>query len=64
MGVWKRSDGDYALINMATKKQFNTTRKRIDLMLKCILSQLLIARNVSVDIKYVAPDSNGFVCNS
>ena len=50
--AWDRSK--YVLINLASRR--DDPRKRVDQMLKCILSQLLIAKVIKANVSYSYPD--------
>lgn len=57
---WKCTDGQHRLIPLATRKNEmgESSRKRVDAHIKCILSQLLIAKRIATNIKYKAADSS------
>lgn len=77
MAAWRDDTGKYSLVNLASRKNEETSpkitisvggttielnqRKRVDAMLKCILSQLLIVQNATESIKYTAPNSSKFI---
>lgn len=77
IAAWRDDTGKYSLVNLASRKNEETSkeitislrgttiklnnRKRVDTMLKCILSQLLIVQNATESIKYTAPNNSKFI---
>ena len=53
---WKCTDNYHRLIPLASQK--NTTNRRVDNVIKCILSQLLIAKRSTQKIKYKTVNTN------
>lgn len=67
IAVWRCIDGNHYVINLASQKTDVTKhpvpsgkRARVDLMLRCFLSQMLIAKRVTENIYYVGPNMAQF----
>lgn len=66
IATWKREDGRHFPINLASRKterpnvDANTRLIRIEKMLKCFLSQMLVVRRGRKSANFVGPDSTGF----
>ena len=67
LAVWKDINGYPRVINLGSRKTDSTTvsststRLRLDRMLYCFLSQLLVVQRGTKDVNIVGPDSAGFV---
>ena len=65
LATWKDKDGIPYVINLGSQKtSSNSTNTsgiiRLEMMLKCFLSQMLVAKKSQKTINYVGPDSSDF----
>lgn len=66
IATWKDRQGTHHPINLVSRKtessdiNSNTELIRVEMMLKCFLSQMLVARRAVRRITYVGPDSSNF----
>lgn len=60
---WKADNGEHYLLNLITKKneEVYSGKKRIDTVLRCILSQLLVVQKGKRELSYLTPDSENFI---
>lgn len=65
LATWKDKDGVPHIINLGTEKtnklDITQPRIRVDDMLKCFLSQLLVARKAISTVNFVGPNGTEFV---
>ena len=60
---WKADNGEHYLLNLITKKneEIYSGKKRVDTVLRCILSQLLVVQKGKRELNYLTPDSENFI---
>lgn len=67
LATWKDSNGWHRPVNLGSRKNeklnpsSTTTLIRVDRMLNCFLSQMLVVKRGSKNTNYVGPDSSNFV---